>query len=272
MSKLAEFVVAEGVVDDISHEGLRALLREEGVSFQAIKTFKVSNDPNYEAKKNRVLELYAIADGQASARTGRSDGGDLYGRVRPAQPAAPPRPPVGADRRRPGDIASPRRRRRRATYTRTQGVRHLLAAYDLVTDRIYGHVTLNKDRTDVPGLLRYMRAGSTRPTCASRSCWTTSAPTCPPRRTTRGVGRGANNIELAYVPFNASWLNRIECQFQALRYFALDGTDHRATKSRPDDPPLHRLAQPPRQQRNYVLSSTAQTLPDTALVAGRADG
>lgn len=33
LAKLAEFLVAEGVVDDISHEGLRALLREEGVSF-----------------------------------------------------------------------------------------------------------------------------------------------------------------------------------------------------------------------------------------------
>jgi transposase len=63
LSKLAEFLVAEGVVDDISHEGLRAVLREEGVSFQVIKTFKVSNDPNYEVKKNRILELYAIADG-----------------------------------------------------------------------------------------------------------------------------------------------------------------------------------------------------------------
>src|SRR5829696_2579797 len=58
LSRLAEFVVAEGVVDDISHEGLRALLREEGVSFQRLKTFKVSNNANYEAKKNRVPELW----------------------------------------------------------------------------------------------------------------------------------------------------------------------------------------------------------------------
>ena len=36
----------------------------------------------------------------------------------------------------------------------------------------------------------------------------------------------ANNVELAYVPFYGSWLNRIEAQFTALRYFALDGTDH----------------------------------------------
>ena len=64
LSKLAEFLVAEGVVDDISHEGLRVLLREEGVSFQVIKTWKHSNDPDFEAKKNRVLHLYDLADGK----------------------------------------------------------------------------------------------------------------------------------------------------------------------------------------------------------------
>ena len=43
-----------------------------------------------------------------------------------------------------------------------------------------------------------------------------------------GDWAAANNVELAYVPTNASWLNRIEAQFQALRYFTLDGTDHRS--------------------------------------------
>jgi transposase len=38
LAKLAEFLVAEGVVDDISHEGLREVLKKEQVSFQAIKT------------------------------------------------------------------------------------------------------------------------------------------------------------------------------------------------------------------------------------------
>jgi hypothetical protein len=51
------------VVDDISHEGLRVLLREEGVSFQRIKTWKASRDPDYAVKKARVEHLYAIADG-----------------------------------------------------------------------------------------------------------------------------------------------------------------------------------------------------------------
>ena len=55
LSKLADFLVAEGVVDDISHEGLRALLRDEDASFQAVKTFKASTDPNHDAKTGRVL-------------------------------------------------------------------------------------------------------------------------------------------------------------------------------------------------------------------------
>ena len=38
----------------------------------------------------------------------------------------------------------------------------------------------------------------------------------------------ANNPELAYVPTNASFLNRIECRCTALRCFALNGTDHRS--------------------------------------------
>lgn len=37
LTKLADFLVAEGVVDDISHEGLHILLHEEGVSFQRTK-------------------------------------------------------------------------------------------------------------------------------------------------------------------------------------------------------------------------------------------
>jgi hypothetical protein len=41
-----------------------------------------------------------------------------------------------------------------------------------------------------------------------------------------GAWAAANNVEIAYAPTNSSWLNRIEAQFSALRYFALDGTDH----------------------------------------------
>jgi transposase len=70
LSKLADFLVAEGVVDDISHEGLRVLLRDEGVSFQRIKTWKTSKDPDYAVKKARVEHLYAIADGEVIPEPG----------------------------------------------------------------------------------------------------------------------------------------------------------------------------------------------------------
>jgi transposase len=70
LAKLAEFLVAEGVVDDISHEGLRVLLREEGVTFQRLKTWKASKDPRYAAKKARVEHLYAIADREVTPAPG----------------------------------------------------------------------------------------------------------------------------------------------------------------------------------------------------------
>ena len=52
-----------------------------------------------------------------------------------------------------------------------------------------------------------------------------------PHLTTRkdkrvGQWAAASNAEIACTPTNSSWLNRIEAQFTALRYFALDGTDH----------------------------------------------
>jgi hypothetical protein len=40
------------------------LLREEGVSFQKVKTWKRSKDPEYAAEKARIEHLYAIAGGE----------------------------------------------------------------------------------------------------------------------------------------------------------------------------------------------------------------
>ena len=41
-----------------------------------------------------------------------------------------------------------------------------------------------------------------------------------------GAWAAAHNTQIACTPASASWLNRIEAQFTALRYFALDGTGH----------------------------------------------
>jgi transposase len=226
LSKLAEFLVAEGVVDDISHEGLRVLLREEGVSFQVIKTFKQSNDPDFEAKKNRILELYAIADGRVQPKAGdptvvfcMDEFGPLNLQPHPGKQWAP----VAAGK---GDVDAPRRRRRRATYTRPHGVRHLMAGYDLSTDRLYGHVVNHKDRTAFLAFVKYLR--SLHPAHVRIAIVLDNFSPHLSTNKDRRVGEwaAANNVELAYTPTYSSWMNRIEAQFQALRYFALDGTDH----------------------------------------------
>jgi transposase len=194
--------------------------------FQAIKTWKTSTDPDYEAKKNRVLALYAIADGTAVPAAGdptvvicMDEFGPLNLQPHPGKQWAP----VAAGR---NDPTRPRRRRRRATFNRPHGVRHLLAGYDLSTDRLYGHVKTRKGRVQFLAFCRYLR--SLHPADVRIAIvldnWSPHRSTATDSRV--GDWAAANNVELAYVPFYGSWLNRIEAQFTALRYFALDGTDH----------------------------------------------
>jgi transposase len=230
LAKLADYLVAEGVVEDISHEGLRVLLREEGVSFQVIKTFKASKDPDFEAKKNRVLHLYEIADGKIEPGEGdptvvicMDEFGPLNLLPRPGRQWAP----IAAKATKNPDD-QPRRRRRRATYTRTKGVRHMFGAYDLGTDKLYGHVKVTKNRTKFLEFCRYLRT-LYPPDVRIAIVLDNFSPHLSTKKDQRvGDWAKANNVEFAYVPTNASWLNRIEAQFQALRYFALDGTDHQS--------------------------------------------
>lgn len=125
-----------------------------------------------------------------------------------------------------GEQHSPRRRRRRATYKRPHGVRHLLAGYDLSTDRLYGHIKTRKSRVEFLEFVRYLRSLHP-PQVRIAIVLDNFSPHLSTKTDTRvGDWAAANNVELAYVPFYGSWLNRIEAQFTALRYFALDGTDH----------------------------------------------
>ena len=194
--------------------------------FQAVKTWKTSTDPDYEAKKNRVLELYAIADGKRTSAPGdptvvicMDEFGPLNLQPHPGRQWAPAA--VGK-----GEQSMSRRRRRRATYKRPHGVRHLLAGYDLSTDRLYGHVKSHKSRTEFLAFVRYLR--SLHPSNVRIAIVMDNySPHLSTKVDTRvGDWAAANNVELAYVPFYGSWLNRIEAQFTGLRYFALDGTDH----------------------------------------------
>jgi len=226
LAKLADFLVAEGVVEDISHEGLRALLREQGVSFQAVKTWKASADPGYAAKKARVEHLYAIADGEVASGPGdpavifcMDEFGPLNLQPRPGRHWAA----VSGKSKEPGRAPRPRLR---ATYHRTGGVRHLLGALELGTDKMYGHIKKRKRRGEFLEFCRYLRSLHPAEVRIAIVCDNFS-----PHLTTRkdkrvGDRAAASNVEIAYTPTNSSWMNRIECQFTALREFTLNGTDH----------------------------------------------
>jgi transposase len=230
LSKLAEFLVAEGVVDDISHEGLRMLLREEGVSFQRIKTWKTSKDPDYAVKKARVEHLYAIADGEVTPEDSEpevifcvDEFGPLNLQPRPGRQWAP----VSGTRKEPGRTP---RLRMRATYTRTAGVRHLFAAYELGEDKLFGHIKPRKTRARFQEFCRYLRSLYPPDVRIAIVCdnFSPHLTTAKDRRV--GTWAKTSNVEIAYTPTNSSWLNRVEAQFTALRYFALDGTDHPSHK------------------------------------------
>jgi transposase len=227
LTKLADFLVAEGVVDDISHEGLRALLRAENVSFQRIKTWKASRDPDYQVKKARIEHLYAIADSEITPDEGEPEVIVCMDEFGPLN--IQPHPGRQWTDRGGKHNASPDRSprpRRRATYRRTHGVRYLFAALDLGTDKMYGHIKKRKKRVQFLEFCRYLRSLYPADVRIAIVCDNFS-----PHLTTKtdqrvGAWAEANNVEIAYTPTNSSWMNRIEAQFTALRYFTVDGTDH----------------------------------------------
>ncbi len=157
LAKLADFLVAEGVVDDISHEGLRVLLREEGVSFQRIKTWKTSHDPDYAAKKARVEHLYAIADGEVIPEDGEPEVVFCLDEFGPLNLRPHPGRQWAERGGRHKDPDREPRHRRRATYNRPHGVRHLVAAYDLAKDKLHGHIKKTKNRSKFMEFCRYLR-------------------------------------------------------------------------------------------------------------------
>lgn len=92
LAKLADHVVAERVVKDISHEGLRELLGEEGVRFQRVRTWKRSTDPEFVSKRDRILEFYARRASTSSLKLQPHAGGKAWA-PRPSPAAsAPPTP------------------------------------------------------------------------------------------------------------------------------------------------------------------------------------
>ena len=176
-------------------------------------------------KKARVEHLYAIADGEVIPEPGKpevifcvDEFGPLNLQPRPGRQWAA----VSGKSEEPGRASQ---HRLRATYRRTAGVRHLFAAYELGEDKLFGHIKPRKNRARFLEFCRYLRSLYPPDARIAIICDNFSPHLTTAKDARVGTWAQANNAEIAYTPTNSSWLNRIEAQFTALRYFALDGTD-----------------------------------------------
>ena len=107
-----------------------------------------------------------------------------------------------------------------ATYTRDQGVRHLIAFLDLNSDRLYGHIKKRKRWRELLHVLKYIRS------IYKEKLYLILDNFSPHKKEEVTSWCSKNDIELVFLPTNASWLNRIECHFTALRKFAIRNSNY----------------------------------------------
>ena len=191
-----------------SVETVRQVLGEAGVRWQATKTWKASKDPRFAEKMARILDLY---DRSAAGQLGdgrvicADEFGPLNLQPRPGRGWFPSRHPA----------------RLRATYNRYGGVRHMLAGLDLASGQLFYRLRDRKRWREFLDFLRQLRrrfpSGRLYVVCDNFS---------PHLKAEVAHWCTGHDVELVFTPTNASWLNWIESEFTALRYFTLDGSDY----------------------------------------------
>lgn len=205
LTKLRDHLLDQGIVAEISRETLRRILHEGRISWQTTTTWKASPDPDFISKMRRILELY--------------DHPPIDGRVVCVDEFGPLNllPRRGKAWRPTG-----RPRRQRATYHRYDGVMHMLAALDLATGKLFYRIRDRKRATEFLAFLKVLRRR-----WPGEKLYQICDNFSPHRHPTVRAWCQSNDVELVFLPTYGSWLNWIEAEFAALRYFALNGTDHR---------------------------------------------
>jgi transposase len=142
LNKLREYLVSQKIIASISLEWLRELLRRHGVRWRRTKTWKDSNDPQFWPKYRRIRRLYG-----RRPSGGRRICVDEFGPLN----LQPRHGPCWAKKGKKSV------QRHRATYKRTGGVRHFLAAYDLETGRLVGQFYRRKTWVEFLQFLKWLR-------------------------------------------------------------------------------------------------------------------
>jgi transposase len=207
LAKLREYLVEQKIIPAISLEWLRQLLRSRGIRWRHTKTWKESTDPEFWPKYRRIRRLY-----RRCPVGGRRLCVDEFGPLNL-------QPRHGLCLARGGKVD-----RLRATYHRHDGVRHFLAFYDLETDRLFGRFVPKKDWRAFLSFLKWVRRRYRR----SQTLHIVLDNYGPHLKTEVVAWAASHKVRFYFTPTNASWLNRIECQFTALKKFALNHSDFRS--------------------------------------------
>jgi transposase len=216
LAKLRTYLIEQKIIGDISLEWLRLLLGRCRVRWRHTKTWKESNDPQFWSKYRRLRRLY-----RQRPVGGRRVCVDEFG-------------PLNLQPRHGGCWAGGRTRKRverlRATYNRRGGVHHFLAAYDLETGRLFGRFTERKTWRDWLSFLRWLRRRYPK----QERLHLVMDNFKPHSKGEVVAWARTHNVTFVFTPTNASWLNRIECQFTALRKFSLNTSDYTTHEDQQD--------------------------------------
>jgi transposase len=208
LRKLREYLVSQKIIPSISLEWLRSVLIRNGIRWYRTRTWKQSTDPDFWPKYRRIRRLY-----KKRPDHGRRVCVDEFGPLNL-------QPRHGQCWAKKGCKSV---ERHRATFHRLSGVRHFLAGYDLETGRLFGEFFEKKTAREwlrfLKSLRRRYRSSGTLHIVLD-NYGTHLAKTVLKWAKT-------HDMKFYWVPTNASWLNRIECQFRALKKFALDNSDYR---------------------------------------------
>ena len=206
LPKLRDYLIAQEIVPEISLEWLRQILRRNKVKWRHTKTWKDSNDPQFWPKYRKIRRLYA-----RRPKGGRRISIDEFGPLNLL-------PRHGKHYARTGHVE-----RLRATYSRKGGVRHMFGAYDLERDTLVGQFASHKNWTTFLPFLKWLRQRYRREVLhiiLDNATFHLKAEVL--------LYAATHKIKFYFTPTGASWLNRIECHFTALKKFALDNTDYRS--------------------------------------------
>ena len=205
LEKLREYLVWQKILPSISLEWLRQLLRRYRIHWRHSKTWKDSNDPRFWPKYRRIRRLYG-----RRPKDGRRICIDEFGPLNL-------QPRHGKHYARIGHVD-----RLRATYSRKGGVRYMFGAYDMERNTLVGIFAIRKNWMSFLAFLKWLRRSY-----RSNEVLHVVLDNAGYHLKAEVLSYAASHkIKVYWTPTNASWLNRIESHFTALRKFTLDNTDY----------------------------------------------